>query len=85
MNLASQHPTLITPFPEKSLSANHLSDLLVGSIQKNAEFKLFAKHFYLNVRCGFAEANYHTEIKRLTQRFNYLANITQGHDLLLFR
>lgn len=37
------------------LSPNNLSDFLAGLIQKNAKFKLFAKHLYKNVKCAFAE------------------------------
>lgn len=55
MNLASHQNTLITPSRQQSLLPNNLSDFLAGLIQKNAKFKLFAKHLYNNVECPFAE------------------------------
>lgn len=54
-------------------SPNNLSDFLAGLIQKNAKFKLFAKHLYNNVECPFAEVGLAiisvSITKRLKQRF----------------
>lgn len=64
---------------------------MAGLVQKNAEFKLFAKHLYKNVRCVFAEvelaiinaSNYHKEIKRLKQRFK-LPSKHYARDIIYF-
>lgn len=60
---------------------------MAGLIQKNAKFKLFAKHLSKNVKCAFAEVELAvidvSTIKglKVEKDLNYLANIMQETQL----